>query len=375
MKIVINAFSARLGGGQTYLVNLLKHIPQHDNLRIIVLAPADLKLPEHPAISRYAPSYSLNNPLVRTAWEKLLLPSYLRKVKADVLFCPGGVVATRAPVGCKVVTMFRNMIPFDKRVLGYLPFGLQRIRSWLLYHTMLRSMSGADLTIFISDFARGVIENLATVPNAVTIPHGIGEEFRTFDKQLPRPGRLPIESYMLYVSRFDVYKHHYEVVSAYAKLPAKYRDRVHLALIGESDMPGAERVHELINNLGLGERVIILGAVPYAELPAYYHHAELALFASSCENCPNIMLEALGAGRPVLSSDVMPMPEFGVQAAAYFSPFDADDINRAMVTVLSDSDYAQRLADAAALQCQNFNWSKTAASTWAEIFQLVAHAK
>lgn len=375
MKIVINAFSARLGGGQTYLVNLLKHIPQHDNLRIIVLAPADLKLPEHPAISRYAPSYSLNNPLVRTAWEKLLLPSYLRKVKADVLFCPGGVVATRAPVGCKVVTMFRNMIPFDKRVLGYLPFGLQRIRSWLLYHTMLRSMSGADLTIFISDFARGVIENLATVPNAVTIPHGIGEEFRTFDKQLPRPGRLPIESYMLYVSRFDVYKHHYEVVSAYAKLPAKYRDRVHLALIGESDMPGAERVHELINNLGLGERVIILGAVPYAELPAYYHHAELALFASSCENCPNIMLEALGAGRPVLSSDVMPMPEFGAQAAAYFSPFDADDINRAMVTVLSDSDYAQRLADAAALQCQNFNWSKTAASTWAEIFQLVAHAK
>lgn len=375
MKIVINAFSARLGGGQTYLINLLKHIPLDEGLSIIVLAPADLQLPSHPAISRYAPRYSLNNPLLRTVWEKFFLPGYLRKIKADVLFCPGGVVATKAPAGCKVVTMFRNMIPFDKRVLSYLPFGLQRIRSWLLYHTMLRGMSRADLTIFISDFARGVIEKLTKIPNAVTIPHGIGEAFRTFDKQLPRPGRLPTESYMLYVSRFDVYKHHYEIVSAYARLPDELRDRYHLVLIGESDMPGAERVHELINELALRERVIILGAVPYAELPTYYHHAELALFASSCENCPNIMLEALGAGRPVLSSNVMPMPEFGAQAAAYFSPFDADDISRVMCTVLSDADYAQQLADAAAQQCRKFDWSKTAKSTWAEIFKLVAHAQ
>jgi glycosyltransferase involved in cell wall biosynthesis len=375
LKIVINAFSARLGGGQTYLINLLKHIPLDEGLSIIVLAPADLQLPSHPAISRYAPRYSLNNPLLRTVWEKFFLPGYLHKIRADVLFCPGGVVATKAPVGCKVVTMFRNMIPFDKRVLSYLPFGLQRIRSWLLYHTMLRSMSRADLTIFISDFARGVIEKLTNIPNAVTIPHGIGEAFRTFDKQLPRPGRLPTESYMLYVSRFDVYKHHYEIVSAYARLPGELRDRYHLVLIGESDMPGAERVHELINELALRERVIILGAVPYAELPTYYHHAELALFASSCENCPNIMLEALGAGRPVLSSNVMPMPEFGAQAAAYFSPFDADDISRVMCTVLSDADYAQQLADAAAQQCRKFDWSKTAKSTWAEIFKLVVHAK
>ncbi|PVZ32935.1 glycosyltransferase family 1 protein [Pseudomonas sp. CC120222-01a] len=375
MKIVINAFSARLGGGQTYLINLLKHIPLDEGLSILVLAPDDLQLPSHPAISRYAPRYSLNNPILRTVWEKFLLPGYLRKVKADVLFCPGGVVATQAPTGCKVVTMFRNMIPFDKRVLSYLPFGLQRIRSWLLYHTMLRSMSRADLTIFISDFARGVIEKLANIPNPVTIPHGIGEAFRTFDKQLARPGRLPTESYMLYVSRFDVYKHHYEVVSAYAKLPVELRERYHLVLIGESDMPGAERVHELINDLDLGGRVIILGAVPYAELPSYYHHAELALFASSCENCPNIMLEALGAGRPVLSSNVMPMPEFGAQAAAYFSPFDADDISRVMNTVLSDRNYSQQLADAAASQCQKFDWAKTSESTWAEIFKLVAHAK
>ncbi|MQG91483.1 glycosyltransferase family 1 protein [Pseudomonas sp. MN1F] len=375
MNIVINAFSARLGGGQTYLINLLRHIPDRADLKIIILAPEGLKLPEHPAITRHYPEWPVENPLTRTLWEKLLLPAYLRKVKADVLFCPGGVVAGSVPQGCKVVTMFRNMIPFDKRVLGYIPFGLQRVRNWLLYRAMLRSMSEADLTIFISDYARSVIEGLTKIPNPVTIPHGIGKEFREVDANVARPQRLTEESYILYVSRFDVYKHHYEVVSAYASLPDSFQKQFRLVLIGESDMPGAERVHELIRDRGLVDRVSILGAVPYLELPAYYRHAELVVFASSCENCPNILLESLGAGRPVLSSNVMPMPEFAAEAAEYFSPFDPDDIARAMVRVLSDEEYSRRLAEAAVVQANKFDWANTAKSTWLTIFKSVDNAQ
>lgn len=375
MNIVINAFSARLGGGQTYLLNLLKHIPDRADLKITVLAPEGLKLPDHPCVSRYYPAWPVDNPLTRTVWEKFLLPGYLRRVGADVLFCPGGVVAGRVPKGCKVVTMFRNMLPFDKRVRAAMPLGLQRIRNWLLYRVMLRSMSGANLTIFISDYARSVIEKLTRIPNPITIPHGVGEAFRDVDVNVSRPQRLPAESYLLYVSRFDVYKHHYEVVSAYASLPDDYRSRFRLVLIGESNMPGAERVHELIKSRGLAEQVTILGAVPYAELPAYYHHAQLVLFASSCENCPNILLESLGAGRPVLSSNVMPMPEFGADAAAYFSPFDPDDIAKTMLKVLSDSDYAERLSGAAVLQARKYDWARTAESTWLNIFNLVGGSR
>ncbi|QXH55420.1 glycosyltransferase family 4 protein [Pseudomonas maumuensis] len=375
MNIVINAFSARLGGGQTYLINLLRHIPDRSDLKITVLAPEELQMPDHPAINRYYPSWPVTNPLTRTIWEKLFLPRYLRRAGADVLFCPGGVVAGTVPRGCKVVTMFRNMIPFDKRVLGYIPFGLQRIRNWLLYRAMLRSMSGADLTIFISDYARGVIEKLTSIPNPVTIPHGIGKEFREVDINVARPECLAEGEYILYVSRFDVYKHHYEVVSGYAKLPAHYQKQFRLLLIGESDMPGAERVHELIKALGLDDRVTILGAVPYKQLPAYYHHAGLVLFASSCENCPNILLESLGAGRPVLSSDVMPMPEFGGEAAAYFSPFSPDDIANKMERVLSDDAYARTLSEAAVLQAKKYDWEKTADSTWSNIFKLIDDAK
>jgi glycosyltransferase involved in cell wall biosynthesis len=269
--------------------------------------------------------------------------------------------------------MFRNMIPFDMRVRKSIPWGLQRLRNWILQRVLLRSMARAELTIFISDHARKLIETLSPIKNPVTIPHGISDVFRTHDRELPRPARLPKTEYLLYVSRFDVYKHHHELVSAYARLPAMLRSRFPLLLAGETDLPEAERVRHLIDQLQLHGQVQMIGTVPYSELPALYHHAHANIFASSCENCPNILLEAMAAGRPVLSSNVMPMPEFGGADIAYFSPFDPDELAALLERTLTDPDYAARVARASTSRSQRYRWAVTAAETWEQIFCLTAH--
>ena len=46
LKILINAFSARLGGGQTYLINLLEFLRQDESVEVFVLAPDSLEMPE-----------------------------------------------------------------------------------------------------------------------------------------------------------------------------------------------------------------------------------------------------------------------------------------------------------------------------------------
>ena len=371
MKIVVNALSSRLGGGQTYLRNLFQHLPQRDGLEVVVFASPDLDLPAHRCVRLAHARWPTSNPLMRTLWERLALPRLLHRERTDVLFCPGGVVATHVPDGCKVVTMFRNMIPFDAELMARMPWGLQRLRNLILARVMLRSMTGADLTIFVSDHARSVIEARAPVPRAVTIPHGIGEAFRTHGRRLERPVDAPAGEYLLYVSRFDIYKHHAEVVQAYASLPAKLRDRHPLLLLGEVNLPEAARVARLVDELGMQRHVYMPGAIPYRDLPAYYQHAKAIVFASSCENCPNILLEALASGRPVLSSDVMPMPEFGGNGLLYFSPFSPASIAAALRGVLEDPQLAQRVADAALTRSKRFDLSHTAAETWQRIFGLV----
>ncbi|MBN8507210.1 MAG: glycosyltransferase family 4 protein [Burkholderiales bacterium] len=370
MKVVVNAFSARLGGGQTYLRNLFAHLPDDPGLDVQVFAADDLALPPDPRVRRVHTAWPTTNPLLRAVWEKLALPRWLAKQRADVLFCPGGVVATRPPRGVKVVSMFRNMIPFDARVMAAMPWGPQRLRNLILRRVLLRSLAEADLSIFISDYAHACIERRRHIANAVTIPHGIAAAFRTAGGEVERPAAAPAGRYLLYVSRFDIYKHHAEVVQAYARLDAAVRERHPLLLLGENDLPSASRVRALVRSLGLQGQVQMPGAVPYADLPAYYHHAHAIVFASSCENCPNILLEALGAGRPVLCSDVMPMPEFGGDGLLYFSPYDSASLHAALHKVIADEALSRQVAAAALERSRQYDWAVTARRTWARILAL-----
>jgi glycosyltransferase involved in cell wall biosynthesis len=371
MKIVINALSARLGGGQTYVKNLLAHLPERPDLEVFVFAPLSLTLPIDSRIHRRTTRWPTENPILRTVWEVIALPKILATEKAQVLFCPGGVIATRAPGRCKTVTMFRNMIPFDRNVVERLPFGWQRVRNYILRRVMLKSMGKADLTIFISNHARCVIERIEKIPGAITIPHGIGEAFRTHGKVIVRPTWLPSGEYILYVSRFDVYKHQLEVAEAYCMLSAELRERYSLLLVGEVSPKQREEVLRAAARYSAAGHIHVVGPVPYSELPAVYRNAAAILFASSCENCPNILLEALGSGRPVLSSDVMPMPEFGAAAVEYFSPTSSVSIRDAMMRVLGDDDRRCLLAELAARRSEDFDWKKSATETWRQIGKLI----
>ncbi len=373
MKIVINALSARRGGGQTYLLNLLHHLDCCNNMNIFILTPDSLQLPSHPQINRIRTNWPTDNPLLRTLWERFALPKLLRKLEADILFCPGGLVNTTVPESCKTVTMFRNMIPFDPVQRAKYPFGLMRMRNWLLERSMLKSMINADLVIFISDFARGVIEERDGVRlnSAITIPHGLSKHFKIpAESRLMRPSWLPKEEYLLYVSIFDVYKNQMEVVRGFSLLKKQRHTPEKLVLVGHNSSKYGQRVKREIFRLGLQDDVILAGNISYAELPNLYYYAKLIIFASECENCPNILLEALGAGRPLIVSDRQPMPEFGGDAAVYFDPASPDDLAYKIASIIDDSSHMETLATKARERSFYYDWRKTANLTWNAIEKL-----
>jgi glycosyltransferase involved in cell wall biosynthesis len=339
---------------------------------VYLFGPKSLDLPEYPRVKRQELRWPTDNPVLRTIWEKFVLPGVLNKLDAQILFCPGGIIAGSVPHGCKSATMFRNMLPFDPKSISKLPFGLQRLRNFLLKRAILRSLSHADLAIFISEHARKVIEEHIDVPNSVTIPHGISKMFKTHDADMPWPTWLSVQKYILYVSKFDVYKHQMEVAVAYSKLPEFLKYQYQLVFVGEADNHLAKDVREFISNNNLNLNIRLFGSVNYTDLPGIYHHATVNIFASSCENCPNIMLEAIGAGRPVLSSSVAPMPEFGLDAVAYFSPSDPDELKEVLQRALEDKSYRNRLAASAIKRSEAFDWKATTDETWNQLLRLAA---
>lgn len=368
MKIAVNAFSARQGGGQTYLRNLFSHLPARADLDVLVLGASELRLPAKLGVRLVQPRWPTTNPLLRAVWEAFALPRWLEREGVDLLFCPGGIVPRRTPPNCRTATMFQNMLPFDAAIVRDIGWGYLRLRLLALRRVMLRSMSRADLTIFISEHGRRLIESKIHVPAAVTIPHGVSEAFRTNGRL--RPPNAPAGDYILYVSRFDPYKRHAELVRAYGQLEEPLRRQHPLLLLGENDLPDAIRTADLIRTLGLEGQVWMPGVVHHEALPAYYQHARVVAFVSACENCPNILLEALASGRPIVCSDVMPMPEFGGDRLIYCTPHDPTSILGALRTALVDGPRAAQAAAAALERSSLFDWRRTAGETWARLFEL-----
>jgi glycosyltransferase involved in cell wall biosynthesis len=260
------------------------------------------------------------------------------------------------------------MIPFEPAIRAKYPLlGRQRIRNRLLENALLKGMILSDLVIFISEFARQAILNRVPegIRKSVVIPHGISEPFRISPDRPPtRPDWARNHEYLLYVSILDVYKNQIEVLQGYHRLKQIRKTNEKLVFVGHHATPYGRKVKKEIARLGLGGDVILTGNLPYLELPKAYFHAKMNIFASGCENCPNILLEALGAGRPLIVSNRPPMPEIGGGSLLYFDPFSPDDFTSKVATVIDDPIHLQRLSAESRERSHRYNWAETARLTW-----------
>lgn len=365
--LLIDALSARRGGGQTYLRNLLTRLPAGEPARIYVLAQPELEAELSSArVQVVQPRWPMHNGLLLSIWKRLFLRRYAEKLGASLVFFPGGIVDAGVPSGAHTATMFRNVIPFDMAQRRRYGMSYQRLRNWLLERVMLKGMLRADRVIFLSDYGRALIEKYAgrAIAGAVTIPHGVSDAFRIPG---PPPAWLPSSPYVLYVSTFEPYKAQLEVVRAFARVAQERKEPLSLVLLGHQHTPYGERVQREIAVLGIADRVVIPGNRPYAELPAVNHRALVTVFASEAENCPNVLLEAMAAGKPILCSRRPPMPEFGADAVWYFEPSNVDELATQLARLLREPDTRAGLGARAAARSRRYDWDETARRTWSAL--------
>ena len=97
-------------------------------------------------------------------------------------------------------------------------------------------------------------------------------------------------------------KGHHLVIEALSRLPA-WR----LVIAGEG--PERSALTQLVDRLGLAERVQFLGRVDQQQLATCYGAADILVLASSREGWPNVLLESMACGTPVVASAVGGVPE------------------------------------------------------------------
>ena len=89
-----------------------------------------------------------------------------------------------------------------------------------------------------------------------------------------------------------------------------------IGVVTEPRLPGAADFAREAERLGVGGRVRFLGEVAHARLAEVYAAADLLVLASSREGWPNVVLEAMACGTPVIAAPVEGVPEMITEHAA-----------------------------------------------------------
>ncbi len=366
MILGIDAFNLSSGGGITHLVEFLRaaNPQQHGFERVILWGSGKTlaKIGEREWLQKvHEPMLDRGLPY-RVFWHRFVEKRRAHNAGCDIVFLPGGTASSGFP---STVTMSRNMLPFEWRELKRYGWSLTTLKLLLLRWAQTRSFHKADGLIFLTRYARDVIDRSTgvDVQQAVTIPHGIHERFFHAPHTHQRSGftwEKPCR--VLYVSIISPYKHQWSVAEAVAQLRADGVPLV-LELVGPP-AEGIGRLDETIRQVDPeGEFILYRGAVPYESLEKQYADADIGLFASSCENMPNILLEGMAAGLPMACSRMGPMPEILGDAGEYFDPLDPADIAMALRRVIESPELRARYAQAAFARAREYSWGRCANDT------------
>ena len=170
---------------------------------------------------------------------------------------------------------------------------------------------------------------------------------------------------LLSVGNLVPLKGHDLVIGALAQLP-----QAELTIVGQGIEAGALR--QLAERLGVAARVRFRGAVPHGEMPAIFGAADVLVLASEREGWPNVLLEAMACGTPVVAANVGGVPEVVKEAAAgrLLPARSAEAISRE-VTALLQAPPARAETRAYA---EGFSWQETSQAQVATFQDILAPA-
>lgn len=362
MRIAIDAHSvgAKLGGNESYAVNLVEALAQIDcvNDYTLFVTTGEAFEKFHQRWPNFKVQTTLpHTPLIRIP---LTLSAELRKNPVDVLhvqftappFCP-----------CPVVVSIHDL-SFE-----HLPETFKRRSRTQLRLTVRHSARRANKILTLSEHTRhdvsemyGIdLNRIEAIPLAAPAHYAPVEDERELQRVRHTYGIHG--EYILCVGSIQPRKNLVRLVKAYALLKSSLGSRrPKLVFVGKRAWLYDETLRAL-ESLYVQDSVVLTGYVPDSDLPALYSGALCFVYPSIFEGFGLPPLEAMKCGTPVIVGNATSLPEVVGDAALTVDPYDVEAIARGLERVINDSVYRAELSVKGRERASLFDWRETARRT------------
>ena len=269
------------------------------------------------------------------------LEPFLRAINADVI-----LNFLLYPAGFAALTVGRRLrIPV---VVGSMGSDLNAIPDPISRWLTRRTLHGATRIITKSEQLRDRVLAMGVDPRKThVVINGCDESLFSIRDRAGARRELSIPAtaeLIVFVGRMHRGKGVNELLDAFTILSRTRRD-VRLAYVG--DGPELNAIKQEAIARGLIQRIEFPGACSAKEVAQWLAAANLLALPSHAEGCPNVVLEALSCGRPVVASEVGALPELVDRSCSILVPSGsivalADGLSNALSSSWDENAIAKR---------------------------------
>ncbi len=180
---------------------------------------------------------------------------------------------------------------------------------------------------------------------------------------LPNPVELPEHLpdrrdsnrvHFVFMGRIGDRKGAFDLIQAFAKLPATHIQQAELTLAGDGLV---EQARELVTNLALNERIYLPGWVSPEQRNQILRSADVFVLPSYNEGLPMAILEAMAWGLPILTTPVGGIPEVIThqQEGFLIEPGNVDQLSVSIQTLIGQENLRLKMGKNARQRVIPFN--------------------
>ena len=366
MIIGIDASRIRSGGAIAHIRGILSAFadnPSGTNL-VHIWSYRELvkQIPDHHWLVKHCPPALERTLIMQIYWQSFILPSELRKFGCNVLFSPS------ASTFCSFkpnLVLSQDMLSYEPGIMKKFGFGKKRMRLLAILFLQNLSFRRSVGVIFLTRYAAKVIQDSAgKIVNKKIISHGVDQQFIDAGLALKNKPLSKIPKTLTYVSNATPYKNQLQVIDAVLELREKGYE-ITLDLVGGGYGSYQETLIAKIKEVDPdGKWLIQHEFVDRGKLINFLSKTDIFIFASSCENLPVTLLEAMAFSLPIACSNRGPMPEVLEDGGEYFNPESVDSILKALEKLLKSKELREKYSTKAYNLSKKYTWQNCSKNTF-----------
>lgn len=258
-----------------------------------------------------------------------------------------------------------TLISFHDASWAHLPEYGRTIEGDVTRASKERAITKANAFLAVSENAKADLVKLYGISSEriCVVYHGVDSRYRPdSDAAQKIKHKYDLGPYILNVAALQYRKNQVRLVETFDQLKRQYSIPHSLVIAGRRGW-GFQQVYDKVAELHLDSHVKFLGYVPDSELPGLYNGADLFVYPSLHEGFGMPLLEAMACGAVIAASNRSSIPEIVGEAAAYFDPYNVEEMTSSLHKALVDTVLRETLIKKGFQRIAPLTWEHAAQKT------------